>query len=94
MSNCHCVDKNSQPKQLYTTEKQAEEQREYQSKEKNIELQIYSCPNVKHGWHLTSSIENREDGYARAEKQAVINQNSNYKPLNNKIKGFEKLKKK
>ncbi len=49
---CHCTDRNSIPKLLYTTYSEAQRVQQYVLNKRGIALHIYRCPSVE-GWHLS-----------------------------------------
>lgn len=49
---CSCTDSNGRTKDLYDSEVSAKEQIRKLSKEKRVQLSVYSCP-YGYGWHLT-----------------------------------------
>lgn len=54
---CGCTDKSGKLKRLYLSEVEANLQKQYLKKTQNIvNLEVYKCHIVRHGWHLTSSI--------------------------------------
>ena len=52
LDSCFCRDGRGDFKYLYTTKKEAEQQRLYTLKTKRIKLQLYPCP-YHCGWHLS-----------------------------------------
>jgi hypothetical protein len=73
--SCHCTDKNNNPKKLYLSEVEASHQRQYIKKHRGVDVEIYVCPVVKFGWHLTSKQGNNCPSPAR------------FRHFSNKIKG-------
>ncbi len=52
-----CTGKNGKPKKSYSSEVEANRQKQILEKQGNVNLIVYKCNREKHRWHLASSIE-------------------------------------
>lgn len=55
--SCDCTNRSGKPKNLYSSEVEASQQKQYIKKDRGIDVDVYPCLRVKFGWHLTSKTE-------------------------------------
>lgn len=88
---CTCRDSNGNPKALYGSKKDAEKQCEKSSKEQNIKLRVYKCPDGK-GYHLTHTLPLNER--SKEEQEAVKAKKKAEKAAEKEAKAKAKTEKK
>lgn len=74
--SCDCTDRSGKPKNLYSSEVEASQQKQYIKKDRGIDVDVYSCLRVRFGWHLTYKTESNfpsRTSFRYALKQAEGN---------------------